>query len=226
MWTNGFSNTIGKFIYEVPRKFTVNSGFKTDYSYRQNEQIYFNPVIVVGLGTTVVGLGTTQMIFDLHIPYDSVLRDPAIVGTAITLSSVGVNDYFIVRNSNVGVATTSITSLYSDNSTVIGVGTEFCDNVYVVDSTELVSKSVAGVSTMVRRIFANVTNVPTGIVGILTSPKFGEYSWGKVIISARTKSVSYPANTMSGIGTNEVTGISTSTKLVRTRYVRFKKFSS
>ena len=182
--------------------------------------------IVVGLGTTVVGLGTTQMIFDLHIPYDSVLRDPAIVGTAITLSSVGVNDYFIVRNSNVGVATTSITSLYSDNSTVIGVGTEFCDNVYVVDSTELVSKSVAGVSTMVRRIFANVTNVPTGIVGILTSPKFGEYSWGKVIISARTKSVSYPANTMSGIGTNEVTGISTSTKLVRTRYVRFKKFSS
>ena len=182
--------------------------------------------IVVGLGTTVVGLGTTQMIFDLHIPYDSVLRDPAIVGTAITLSSVGVNDYFIVRNSNVGIATTSITSLYSDNSTVIGVGTEFCDNVYVVDSTELVSKSVAGVSTMVRRIFANVTNVPTGIVGILTSPKFGEYSWGKVILSARTKSVSYPANTMSGIGTNEVTGISTSTKLVRTRYVRFKKFSS
>jgi hypothetical protein len=182
--------------------------------------------IVVGLGTTVVGLGTTQMIFDLHIPYDSVLRDSTIVGTAITLSSVGVNDYFIVRNSNVGIATTSITSLYSDNSTVIGVGTEFCDNVYAVDSTELISKSVAGVSTMVKRIFANVTNVPTGIVGILTSPKFGEYSWGKVILSARTKNISYPANTMSGIGTNGVTGISTSTKLVRTRYVRFKKFSS
>ena len=58
--TTGSSHTIGKFIYEVPRKFTVNSGFKTDYSYRQNEQIYFNPVNVVGLGTTAgVGIGTT-----------------------------------------------------------------------------------------------------------------------------------------------------------------------
>ena len=60
----------------------------------------------------------------------------------------------------------------------------------------------------------------------MTSPGFGDYSWGKVILSERTKDVSYPANTMSGIGTDEFTGISTSTKLIRTRYVRFKKFSS
>ena len=66
--------------------------------------------------------------------------------------------------------TTSITSLYSDNSTVIGIGTEFCDNVYAVDSVELVSRSVAGVNTTVKRVFANVTNAPTGIVGIVTSP--------------------------------------------------------
>ena len=181
--------------------------------------------IIVGLGTTAVGVGTTQMIFDFHIPYDSVLRDSTIVGTAITLSSISVDDYFIVRNSSVGVATTSITSLYSDNSTVIGIGTEFSDNVYAVDSVQLVSKGVAGVSTVVKRVFANVTNVPAGVVGITTSV-VGDYSWGKVILSARTKNVSYPANTMSGIGTNEVTGISTSTKLIRTRYVRFKKFSS
>ena len=96
--------------------------------------------IVVGLGTTVVGVGTTQMIFDFHIPYDSVLRNTDIVGAAITLSSISVNDYFIVRNSNVGVATTSITSLDSDNSTVIGIGTEYSDNVYAVDSVELVSR--------------------------------------------------------------------------------------
>ena len=182
--------------------------------------------IIVGLGTTAVGVGTTQMIFDLHIPYDSVMRQTNIVGTAVTLSTLGVNDYFTVRNSNIGVADTSITSLYSDNSTVIGIGTEFCDNVYAVDSVELVSRSVAGVNTTVKRVFANVTNAPTGIVGIVTSPGFGDYSWGKVTLTGRTKSLSYPANTMSGIGTNGVTGISTSTKLVRTRYVRFKKFSS
>ena len=153
--------------------------------------------IIVGLGTTVVGVGTTQMIFDFHIPYDSVLRDSTIVGTAITLSSISVDDYFIVRNSSVGIATTSITSLYSDNSTVIGIGTEFSDNVYAVDSVQLVSKGVAGVSTVVKRVFANVTNVPAGVVGITTSV-VGDYSWGKVILSARTKNVSYPANTKIG----------------------------
>jgi hypothetical protein len=182
--------------------------------------------IIVGLGTTAVGVGTTQMIFDLHIPYDSVLRDTNIVGTAITLSSVDVNDYFVVRNSSVGVGTTSITSLYSDNSTIIGIGTEFSDNVYAVDSVELISKSVAGVTTVVKRVFSNVTNAPTGVVGIRTSPGLGDYSWGKVTLVGRTKALTYPANTRSGIGTNEHTGISTSTKLLRTRFVRFKKFSS
>jgi hypothetical protein len=181
--------------------------------------------IIVGLGTTSVGIGTTQMIFDFHIPYDSVLRDPKIVGTAITLSSISVNDYFIVKNSSIGTASTSITSLYSDNSTVIGIGTEFSDNVYAVDSVELISKGVAGVSTMVKRVFANVTNVPTGVVGIITSAGFGDYSWGKITVDARTKDVSYPAHTMSGIGTNEFTGISTSSKVYRTRYIRFKKFT-
>ena len=181
--------------------------------------------IIVGLGTTSVGIGTTQMIFDFHIPYDSVLRDPNIVGTALTLSSISVNDYFIVKNSSIGTASTSITSLYSDNSTVIGIGTEFSDNVYAVDSVELISKGVAGVSTMVKRVFANVTNAPTGVVGIITSAGFGDYSWGKITVDARTKDVSYPAHTMSGIGTNEFTGISTSSKVYRTRYIRFKKFT-
>ena len=31
--TVGSTHTIGKFIYEVPRKLKINSGFKTDYSY-------------------------------------------------------------------------------------------------------------------------------------------------------------------------------------------------
>ena len=62
--------------------------------------------------------------------------------------------------------------------------------------------------------------------GISTSEFTGNYSWGKIVVIGRNESVSYDAHTLSGIGTNEFTGISTSTKLVRTRYVRFKKFSS
>ena len=45
------SHTIGKHIFEDPRKLTVKVGYKTDYNYRVNER-YFNPVETVGLGTT------------------------------------------------------------------------------------------------------------------------------------------------------------------------------
>ena len=66
---------------------------------------------------------------------------------------------------------------------------------------------------------------PDGIAGLTTGAFLGEYSWGKVNLEARTKEISYPAHTMSGIGTNGLTGISTSSKLYRSRYVRFKKFT-
>ena len=54
--------------------------------------------IIVGFGKTSVGVDTTQLIFDLHIPFDSQLRDPKFVGIAITLSSINIGDYFIVNN--------------------------------------------------------------------------------------------------------------------------------
>ena len=177
--------------------------------------------VVVGFGTTVIG-GANQVIFDLHIPYDSAMRDTTLVGTAVTLSGMSTGDYFIVRNSNVGSATTS---LGTDNSTVVGVGNSFADSVYVVKSTELHTRSVVGVNTTILRVFSNVTSLPSGISGITTAPFFGEYSWGKITLQARTKDISYPAHTLSGIGTNGLTGISTSSKVYRTKYVRFKKFT-
>ena len=177
--------------------------------------------VVVGFGTTVIG-GANQVIFDLHIPYDSAMRDTTLVGSAVTLSGMSTGDYFIVRNSNVGSATTS---LGTDNSTVVGVGNSFADSVYVVKSTELHTRSVVGVNTTILRVFSNVTSLPSGISGITTAPFFGEYSWGKITLQARTKDISYPAHTLSGIGTNGLTGISTSSKVYRTKYVRFKKFT-
>mgnify|MGYP003331681646 CR=1 FL=1 len=66
--------------------------------------------IIVGFGTTNVGVGTTSLIFDVHIPFDSFLRDTSIAGTAVTISSLDANDLFVVRNSNIGAGTTSITS--------------------------------------------------------------------------------------------------------------------
>ena len=56
----GVSHTVTTKIYEVGKKLEINAGFKTDYVYRRNEQIYFNPSETVGLGTTAgVGIGST-----------------------------------------------------------------------------------------------------------------------------------------------------------------------
>ena len=181
--------------------------------------------IIVGLGTTSIGVGATGMMFHLHIPLDSEMRDSNLVGTAVTLSGISTGDYFIVRNSNLGAASTSINAFGTDNTTIVGVGSEFLDNVYVVNKVELETQVIAGVSTNVVKVSVNTNIEPDGVTGFTTGAFLGDYSWGKITVDARTKEVSYPAHTMSGIGTNEFTGISTSSKVYRSRYVRFKKFT-
>ena len=181
--------------------------------------------IIVGLGTTSIGVGATGLMFHLHIPLDSDMRNTNLVGSAVTLSGISTGDYFIVRNSSLGTASTSINALGTDNSTVVGVGSEFLDNVYVVNKMELETQVISGVSTYVTKVTVNTDINPYGVSGFSTGSFLGEYSWGKIILDARTKEITYPAHTLSGIGTNGLTGISTSSKVYRTRYVRFKNFT-
>ena len=126
-----------------------------------------NPVSsYVGDSGVIVGFGTTtsnQIVFDLHIPYDSYLRQPTYVGTGLSLSSLSVNDYFIIKDSNVGIATTSIISL--DGSNTYGIGTHFVDNVYKVTAAVSISTSVLGISTYVRRVTVGVGSTPAGWYG-------------------------------------------------------------
>ncbi len=178
--------------------------------------------VIVGFGTTTVGIGT-QLIFDIHIPYNSFMRDSSIVGTALTISSINVNDYFIIKNSNIGSGSTSVTSLDSTNNTV-GVGTSFADNVYEVSSVVSISTSVSGISTYVRRVFAKVDKFNYSFSGITTSDFFGSFSWGRIDLEARSGLNSYTAYTESGIGITEGSGISTSTMVTRSNFLKFKNY--
>ena len=179
--------------------------------------------IIVGFGTTSVGITTNQLIFDLHIPYDSPMRNTSLVGTAITLSTLTTNDYFVVKDTNVGIAATSIQS-FVGSGTTIAVGKQFADNVYVVNSVSEVSKNIVGVNTLVKRVIVNVDQFTDGYSGVSTAESFGNYSWGKIIVTGRTESETYTAHTLSGIGTNEITGISTSTVVERTNKLKFKEY--
>jgi hypothetical protein len=208
--------------------------------------------VIVGFGTTTVS-SVDKIIFDLHIPTNSYLRDTSVVGTALTLSGIGTGDYFLVYDSNVGFATTSITSRDTSNN-IIGIGTNFVDNVYQVESVSNVSvaNTVIGIATVgagttiVRRIFARISGISTvnfsstnitfdsttftfdstGIGsgsgysgGIATSNYFGNFSWGRIELTGRTKE-----NTYNFYGNNGVGGISTSGAVKRTLPLRFENY--
>ena len=185
--------------------------------------------VIVGFGTTSVGIGTTQFIFDLHIPLDSFLRNvgynTSIVSTAVTASSLSSGDYFMIFNSNVGSAVTSITSLDTSGN-IVGVGTSNIDNIYFVQSTETVfrptgvnSEGVGIGTSHITRVFVNVSNnFPYGS-GIQTSNSFGEFSWGRIDLTSRSKVTSYTAFTLGGIG-----GISTSTFVQRSKSLKSKDY--
>jgi hypothetical protein len=189
--------------------------------------------VIVGFGTTATGI-----IFDLFIPMDSYLRTTSLaypsgvyVGTAVTISGIGTGDYFLVYDSNIGFASTSITSKDTSNNT-IGIGTNFINNVYQVKSVSNVSvantaigiSTVGTATTIVRRVSATVSGISTisGYSGVgigTTTIRFGNFSWGKIELTSRTKENSYNFYGNVGVG-----GISTSGVVKRTNPLRFSDY--
>ena len=77
--------------------------------------------IIVGFGTEGGAADVDKsLIFDIHIPYGSFMRNSTIVGTAVTLSGIGTGDYFVIKNSYVGFADTTLNSL-DINGDIIGI---------------------------------------------------------------------------------------------------------
>jgi hypothetical protein len=182
--------------------------------------------VIVGFGTTATGI-----IFDFYIPTDSYLRDTSVVGTALTVSGIGAGDYFLVYDSNIGSASTSIISKDIDNNT-IGIGTNFVNNVYQVQSVSNVSvaNTAIGIATVgvavttIRRVNAIVSGISTisGYSGVgigTTTINFGNFSWGRIELTERSKQ-----NTYNFYGNNGVSGISTSGVVKRTLPLRFENY--
>ena len=175
---------------------------------------------IVGFGTTTIS-SQTKLIFDVFIPPNSYMRDNNIVGTAVTISGISTGDYFVVSNTNIGTALTSLDS----SGSIVGVGTSFLDNVYYVDNHQIVlaptgvdSNGVGIGTSHVKRIFVRVSN-NFAYTGILTSGYFGEYSWGKIILTSRAGINSYTAYTSNGIS-----GITTSMRVQRFESLKFKNY--
>lgn len=199
--------------------------------------------IIVGVGTTAL-----ETIFDLFIPTDSFLRDTNIVGSAVTISGISTGDFFIVYNSNVNSILNNFKS-FSTSNEVIGISTQFLDNVYQVYSVQNVAVNIIGIGTThVRRVYArtstgiNTTDFSSTLttfdstsfdfssvgvggagsfVGISTSNYYGNFSWGKIMLSNSLSSGVFSAYTLNGIG-----GISTSTFVNRTAPLKYSNYTN
>lgn len=84
--------------------------------------------VITDITPTTIGVGSTGLTFNLYVPEGSPIRDPAITGVAITVSGLRQGDYFTVQNSYVGSGVKSVDL----EGNIIGVGSEYIDNIYQV----------------------------------------------------------------------------------------------
>ena len=106
--TVGFAYSASTILRENPRKFTINTGFKTDYSYNVNREIYFDPNESVGVGTSAIaGLGSTAVFSmpglgatQVFVPYQQIyLPNHGLkTGEKVTYSSHGGTEISVLLN--------------------------------------------------------------------------------------------------------------------------------
>lgn len=172
--------------------------------------------VIVGYGASTFDPGGNKIILDLHIPFDSDLRNPVLVGSAITLTSLTAGDYFLVQNSINRLEGNEKFETFAANDfnfvNQVGVATDNIDTIYQVESTELVETSISGITTTVKRIFTRITGIGSTAydstlitkdsttftydsvgniytAGISTNPEhyFGDYCFGKITLVGRSE---------------------------------------
>jgi hypothetical protein len=167
--TVGSAHSSTDILYEISRKLIINSGIKTQYNFKNNQELYFNPADSIGLGTSSgVGIGTTIVfsnpgagITQIFIPTQTIYipNHKLQTGDELTYSNNGGN--------SIGVSTDGLTtSILSDQS-----------RIYVAKITEdLVGISTFRVGLGTQGTFVGITN-ETNTYGLLyfTSVGSGEH---------------------------------------------------
>jgi len=172
--------------------------------------------IISGISTTSVGVASTGLVFDMLISPNSFLRNSSITGVT-TISGIQTGYYFTIYNSNVGRGVTSLNCLGS----TVGIGSTFLDNVYQVAAVSIAQTSTIGFGvTYVAKVTVSVSSY-NGLSGIGYSNFYGEFSWGKINLSSRSKENLYSAYTNNGF-----TGISTGSIASRKIPLKYLKYIS
>ena len=171
---------------------------------------------IVGIGTSAVGINTTGPALFFELKPDSTIF-PANINSPTSKerlkTGITTGDYFVVQNTSIGSSTSGVTGIRTTSSgpEIVGVGTEFIDNVYFAEH-------IVSVGSSIVRVFSNVQSI-SGIntVGFATFglSRVGNYSWGAVNISRGVNSKSFEFFNQNG-----VSGIETSAQVIRSLPVK------
>ena len=189
---------------------------------------------IIGVNTFVTGtpgIGTTTPKIEFVLKSET--YDNQTLGIGYTsLNVLGVNncqltkgDYFVITDSNVTVGhaitgiTTSLGGMSNYPASKVGTAVSFIDGVYRV---EQVTNPVLGIVTVTCNLapssFGNFVQIyKRGLnnSGIGTNNFYGNYSWGK-IFDFQNRVLSNPKS-FSAFTDNGIVGLSTSSKVIRTR---------
>ena len=165
--------------------------------------------IIVGIGTSAVGINTTgpALFFEIK-PHPNIYdEDGTPAGSElnkISKSGIATGDYFVIQNTSIGDGVTGIRNTSSGPETV-SVGNTFLDKVYYAEDYVSVGSSMI-------RVFANVDSI-SGIdtTTLISQSKYGTYSWGSINVTRSSDSKSFTFHNQNGI-----IGIETSAQVIRT----------
>jgi hypothetical protein len=142
--TVGSAHSSTKILYEIPRKLIINPGVKTQYSYKINREIYFNPSESIGIGTasgagigTIItfsnsGVGNTQIFIptqSIYIPNHQLTTGDELIyssnnGIPIGVSTNGISTSLSISNQSIVYVARLSDDLIGISTFRVGLGTE------------------------------------------------------------------------------------------------------
>ena len=181
---------------------------------------------ITGVAATTVGSATTGLVFDIMV--NDMMREPSLVGTAVTVTQIEAGDFFYVFNTNEGDGVTSYED--ADGTSTVGIGTSFLNNIYraqtvgyaVTDVPGGISTYVGVTSTLGTGVGATtliqvtVSVSSTDNISFGSSAHYGEYSFGKLTGVTRDSD----AGSFSVVTSDGITGLSTAPVIRRIKNVK------
>lgn len=150
------------------------------------------------------------LILDFYIPENSYLRNNVVigntvVGSAITVSQLTRDDYFIISNSNIGNEVQSLSNKFN----ILATSYEHINNVYQVFTNQILKKYIVGIGTVYVNSITTLINYPVPGLGnpSADNPYYGNYSWGRIEgLSNRKDPKQFLINpdTNPGVGSNPI----------------------